>query len=60
MRLFGFFRSANRVTHAMMEPTTATGMPSAITLATSVTPCIVVNVDQAMLGMVLSAEKTLI
>lgn len=44
-------RSASHVIHAQMEHMTATRMPNAITLATLVTPCIAVNVSQAMLAM---------
>lgn len=44
-------RSASHVIHARMEHMIATRMPNAITLATSVTQCIVVNVNQAMLAM---------
>lgn len=45
-------RSASHEIHAQMEHMTATRMPNAITSATSVTPCIAVNVNQAMLAMV--------
>lgn len=50
-------RSASHVIHAQMEHMTATRMPNAITLATLVTPCIAVNVNQAMLAMASSVEK---
>lgn len=50
-------RSASHVIHAQMEHMTATRMPNAITLATLVTPCIAVNVNQAMLAMASSVER---
>lgn len=51
-------RFANHETHALMELMAAIRMPSAFTLDTSVTLCTVVNVNQAMLEMALSVEKT--
>lgn len=52
-------RSASHAIHAQMEHMTATRTPNVITLATLVTPCIAVNVNQAMLAMASSVEKIL-